>query len=382
MTFKSSAQKYRPQRWGDVLDQEVTVKILRNAIKLNRIPSAFFFTGQKGTGKTSTARLIAKTLNCNDLSRQLASNELPDACDDCSSCVNIRNGNDSEVLEIDAASHGGVDDTKEITNIANQEPAKDKWRIVIIDECHSLSKASQNALLALFEAPPRAFLPILCTTDVDKVLPTILSRCMKFVIKPISPANVRANLARIFAEAKQPISNSALLALSRTSQGSLRDIQQVADQLISAAVGAEIDDFFVEQYTGIPTLLVYRKVAGALMEAWSSGPEAWFELTEELALAGADFHQIFFTVLSNLIRDFRVAICSRNKPEAVVPYHSGIDHKTFQERLTLSDLDVDFLVQSLDDTARDFGRVNSSTARFHVEFFFLRAYDAKGAAGL
>jgi DNA polymerase III subunit gamma/tau len=379
--FKSAAQRYRPQRWSEVLDQPVTVRILQNAVKLNRIPSAFALSGQRGTGKTSIARLIAKSLNCDDLARQISAGEIPDPCDTCASCVNIREGSDSEVLEIDAASHRGIDDAKQINGVAQQEPKKDKWRIIILDECHMLTKEAQNALLALFESPPRAFLPILCTTEIDKVLPTILSRCMRFIVKPIGPANIYGNLQRIFADANQPITEEALSALSRTSQGSLRDVQQVADSLISAAIGIPIDEEFVEQYTGIPTLVIYRRIAGALISAWSEGPSAWFEEIDLLAREGVDFHQLFFTVISNLMRDFRIALVSRGQVEAVVPYLTGIPHQVFEERLNLQHEDLDLMLQSWDDTSKNFYLANTSTTRFNVEFFFLRAWDAKRSQG-
>src|SRR5580704_6804868 len=160
------------------------------------------------------------------------------------SCLNIREGNDLEVLEIDAASHGGKDDAKEIQKVAQQEPKRDKWRIVILDECHMLTKEAQNTLLKLFEEPPRSFLPILCTTDIDKVLVTIASRCMRFVIQPIGQVSIRANLKRIFDDSNQPIEEGALTALVRTSMGNLRDIQQIVDAAISAAGGELINDEF------------------------------------------------------------------------------------------------------------------------------------------
>src|SRR5579872_6901911 len=159
-SFIPAARRYRPQKFSEVLDQPVTVRILQNAVALNRIPNAILLSGQRGTGKTSLARLVAKAINCDDLKRQLDQKVSPEPCDQCFSCVNIRNGTDQEVLEIDAASHGGKEDAKEITKVAAQEPAVGKWRVVIIDECHMLTKEAQNALLALFETPPRSFLQI------------------------------------------------------------------------------------------------------------------------------------------------------------------------------------------------------------------------------
>lgn len=377
MIFVPAAKRYRPQKFSEVLDQTVIVRIVQNAIKLNRIPGAMIFTGQRGTGKTTLARLVATAMNCDDLARQKSLANPIEPCLTCFSCINIRGGNDSEVLEIDAASNRGIDDAKELQKIAQQESKKDKWRIVIIDECHGLTKDAQNALLALFENPPRAFLPILCTTEIDKVLPTIVSRCMRFVVKPLSNQAVTESVGRIFSDANQPIETTALEALVRTSQGSLRDIQQVADQLISSAGGDEITNEFLEDVVGIPTLVSYRKVAGALMFAWSDGPAAWYELIEDMANTGTDLYQLFFSVIVNLMRDMRVSVVSRGLEAPVVPYRCGISHGMFEERMTLEHNDLDLLLQAWDHTSRDFSHSNSLTHRANVEMFFLRAWDAK-----
>jgi DNA polymerase-3 subunit gamma/tau len=409
MTFIPAARKYRPQRFSEILDQPVTVRILQSAIRQNRIPNAFMFHGPRGTGKTTLARVVAKALNCDDLSRQIKEGiaycsvcgkpqfdspsgmSCPEShggadsvvkhtiepCDVCFSCVNIREGNDTEVLEIDAASHGGKDDAKELQQISQQEPKKDKWRIIILDECHMLTTQAQNALLALFENPPRAFLPILCTTEVDKVLPTIASRCMRFTVQPIGQSGIKENLKRIFSDAGQTIEDTALTALVRTSQGNLRDIQQVADQAIAAAGGELITDEFLERVTGLPTLVMYKRVAATLMTAWEEGPAEWFAMTEELWTIGGDFHQLFFTVIGNLIRDFRIAVCSRGLPEAIVPYWSGIPHATFEAHCTLTHDDLEIMTRVWDLTAKDFSRANTVSTRFNVEFWFLRCWDAR-----
>jgi DNA polymerase III gamma/tau subunit len=524
MSFEPAAKKFRPQKFCEVLDQPATVRILQNAIRLNRIPGAIVFSGQRGTGKTTLARLVATTMNCDTTEAQRKSGLTVEPCLQCVSCINIRQNTDSEVIEIDASSNRGIDDARELQKIAQQEPKKGKWRIIIIDECfvagtlvdgrpieqvqvgdevrsydevtntfcnrrvtrlykskssslcrvivagkvivcttnhpfftdrgwvkaskitnedrirtcleevgssgwsrvdnveilesrdsdefrsvcpdgyvynlevegthtylvenlvvhncHGLTKEAQNSLLALFESPPRAFLPILCTTELDKILPTIVSRCTKFIIKPLSREAVKKNVQMIFADANQQIEDSALDALVRTSQGSLRDIQQVADQLISSACGELITNEFLEEVAGIPTLVAYRRVVGTLMIAWEEGPAEWYAMIEDMANRGADLYQLFFTILVNLMRDMRVAIASRGLSEPVVPYWTGISHEAFEARMTLQHEDLDLMLQAWETVSHNFRMSNTMTNRANAEMWFLFAWDSKRAGAV
>jgi DNA polymerase-3 subunit gamma/tau len=371
MSFVASAIRYRPQQWADVLGQPVTVRILQNAVRLKRIAPAYIFEGQKGCGKTSIARLLAKTLNCASVPQQVAAGAVPEPCGACISCCGITTGRDPDVLEIDAASYGGIEDAREVQQIAQQQPRAGAWRIIILDEAHSLSKAAQQAMLALLEAPPERFLPIFCTTDAVKILPAVASRCSTFLIRPLPVDAIVANLQRIFDDARQPVELSVLHALARNGDGSLRDVQQLADQLIICAAGEPIDDTFAEAQAGLVTQSLFRNVAGALTVAWQSGPAAWFDEIGALYADGIDMRAVFFQVIPTLLRDLRVSLVSRGRPQSVVPYDSGIPHSAFEARNCFSHKDLDVLFAAWESQAEYFGTLNERT---NVEFFFLTAW--------
>lgn len=367
MSFVASALRYRPQQWGDVLGQPVTVRILQNAVRQGRIAPAYIFSGQKGCGKTSIARIFAKTLNCWDKSAV-------EPCNNCPSCLGVTEGRDSEVLELDAASNRGVDDARALQRIAQQQPRAGAWRIVILDECHMLTREAQNALLALFENPPDHFLPILCTTDSEKILPTIASRCSTFLIRPLPQAVVAENLRRIFSDAKQPVDDSVLFALARAGHGSLRDVQQLADQLILCADGERIDDEFAGQQAGIPTVSLFRNVIGALSSAWLEGPAGWFEEVVAMHEEGIDLRMVYFQVLPTILRDLRISVVSRGLTAPVVPYDCGIPHEVFESKNRFEHVDLDVLFDAWDSLAEYFGQLNE---RDNLEFFFLKAWDQR-----
>jgi DNA polymerase-3 subunit gamma/tau len=286
------------------------------------------------------------------------------------------------VLEIDASSNRGIDQAKEITRIAQLQSAPGKWSVIILDEAHGLTKEAQNALLALFEQPPSSFLPILCTTELDKILPTILSRCSRLDVKALSMVAIASNVQRIFDEAGVKSTEGAVHAIARLGNGSLRDVQQVADQVVNCLAEGEIaDEQFLESVVGIPTSLIYRRIAGVMNVAWVEGPQSWFELCEDLAEQGADFQQLFFQVVSTLLRDFRVCVVSKALAQPVVPYWSGIPHDTFKQRTVFTHDDLDILNQSWDDSVHQFSFSSKLGPRPVFEFFFLRAWDYKRAKG-
>lgn len=212
------AIKYRPQSLNDVIGQDITVKILKNAILRGKLGSAIIFTGIRGTGKTSLARIIAKTINCENLYRETLS-----PCDQCQSCKAILNGQSIDVIEIDAASNTSVDDMREIIDSCKYKPVVSKYKVYIIDEVHMLSKSAFNAILKTLEEPPLHVKFIFATTDIQKVPDTILSRCLRLDLRKITEDEVFKCLRDIADKENIEIDDDSIRVIARQSSGSMRD---------------------------------------------------------------------------------------------------------------------------------------------------------------
>ncbi|WP_019505852.1 DNA polymerase III subunit gamma/tau [Pleurocapsa sp. PCC 7319] len=224
--MKSLPLKYRPQQIENLIGQEFITTTLKNALTTNRIAPAYLFAGPRGTGKTSTARILAKSLNCLSVEQPTV-----EPCGECSSCRSIERSNSIDVTEIDAASHNGVDNARELVELSHLAPSQVRYKIFIIDEAHGLTNAAQNALLKLIEEPPAKTIFILCTTELHKVLPTIVSRCQLFNFKSLSQTAVVKHLDRIATTEKIDITAEAIDAIAKSSLGSLRDSLQLLSQL-------------------------------------------------------------------------------------------------------------------------------------------------------
>ena len=221
--------KYRPQSIGDLVGQDDVKLALEKAFTNNKIASAYLLTGPRGAGKTSTARIIAKSLNCKN--KQTGEKATLNPCGKCSSCINITNGGDLDVVEIDAASHGGVDDARDLVIKASLSTINSDYKIYIIDEVHMASKDAFNALLKLFEEPPENVVFILATTEAHKVLPTIVSRCQQFRFKPINQKDCFKRLREICDIEQINISDEALKFITEESEGALRDALSTLEQV-------------------------------------------------------------------------------------------------------------------------------------------------------
>lgn len=216
---------YRPQILQDLVGQSMIQRTLSNSIAQQHIAPAYLFTGSRGTGKTSTARIFAKSLNCLNDDRPTT-----EPCGECQSCRSIEVSNSLDVTEIDAASHNGVDDARELTQRVNLAPVLGRYRIVIVDECHQLTTQAQNALLKCIEEPPKHVVFILCTTEAHKVLPTIASRCQRFEFRALSVKTLVKHLRWIADTEAIVIQDEALLAIARLCEGGLRDALQLLAQ--------------------------------------------------------------------------------------------------------------------------------------------------------
>jgi DNA polymerase III subunit gamma/tau len=234
MAYEVIARKWRPQTFDEVVGQEAITQTLRNAVAQERLHHAYLFTGARGVGKTTTARILAKALNC-------ARGVTPEPDNTCSSCLEITAGNSMDVMEIDAASHTGVDNIRDtIINSVGIAPARDRYKVFIIDEVHQLSQAAFNALLKTLEEPPPRVVFVLATTELHKVPDTITSRCQIFEFRTITLPKVQAKLGEIAARMGVKATPAALAAIARAGEGSMRDAQSALDQVIAFA-GDAID---------------------------------------------------------------------------------------------------------------------------------------------
>jgi DNA polymerase-3 subunit gamma/tau len=290
MSYQVIARKYRPQRFADVVGQEHVTTTLANAIRAGRIAHAYLFCGPRGTGKTTIARIFAKCLNCTDGPKV-------DFDDADPRCVEIAEGRSLDVLEIDGASNNGVEQVRELRETCKFAPAASRFKIYIIDEVHMLSTAAFNALLKTLEEPPAHVKFMFATTDPEKVLPTILSRCQRFDLRRIPAALIVKHLAAIAAQEGVQVEEAALHAVARGADGGMRDAESTLDQLISFC-GAKIVEADVLTMFG----LAARDQVLALADALLAGDAAQvLHALDELARGGKDLGRL----LADLLHHFR-----------------------------------------------------------------------------
>ena len=237
MSYQALYRKYRPSTLEDVIGQDVIIKILKNAIQLNKVCHAYMFSGPRGIGKTSIAKLLAKTVNCLNLDNG-------DACEKCENCISINQGFSSDIIEIDAASNNGVDEIREIKSKINLVPNQLKYKVYIIDEVHMLSIGAFNALLKTLEEPPEHVIFILATTDLHKVPNTIISRCQCFEFHRISNSDIVKRLKYICEKESIKVDSEVLERIAELSDGGLRDAVGMLDKLNAYSdSNISMDDF-------------------------------------------------------------------------------------------------------------------------------------------
>ena len=242
MTYQVLARRLRPQRFDEVVGQEHVTRTLQAAIGAGRIAHAFLFTGPRGVGKTTTARILAKCLNCER-------GPTPEPCNACSNCREIADAIAFDVLEIDGASHTQVDKMRDLMETVAHRPIKSRFKVYIIDEVHMLSQHSFNALLKTLEEPPDHVKFIFATTDPHKVLPTVVSRCQRYDLRRIGLGELRAQLRRTVDAEGLPLSDDAIALVAREAEGSLRDAQSLLEQVLAVA-GTDADDATVRDVLG------------------------------------------------------------------------------------------------------------------------------------
>ncbi len=258
MTYSVLARKWRPATFDEVIGQEAVIQTLKNSISEGRIHHSLIFSGLRGTGKTSTARIYAKALNCKN-------GPTVQPCLECDSCKEIAEGRDIDVMEIDAASNKGVDDIRNLKEIVQYPPIRDRYRVFIIDEVHMLSTHAFNALLKTIEEPPSYVVFILATTEPHKIPATIRSRCQIFEFKKIPPVKIVKHLQDICNKEGINIDKNALKLIVDASEGSMRDAQSLLDQIISFS-GEKITEEDVSVVLGVPDSTVFMRIFKAIVD--------------------------------------------------------------------------------------------------------------------
>lgn len=304
-SYQVIARKYRPKTFQEVIGQDPIVKTLKGALKFNRLAHAYLFSGSRGTGKTTLARIFAKALNCENLSSDF------EPCSACRSCLEIAAGSSIDVMEIDGASHRGIDDIRVISESVGYSSSQGRYKIYIIDEVHMLTKEAFNALLKTLEEPPPKVKFFFATTEPQKVPQTILSRCQRFYLRRIELSFIVKKLELIATDQKVAVEEGVLKRIAEFAEGGLRDAESLFDQIIAFS-------------DGTITLDMINEISGTLPRKWfleldrafnESNFQTCFRMAEELFLQGKDINHF----LDDLITHYRSLLLLKLVPTSPLP---------------------------------------------------------------
>lgn len=356
--YQVLARKFRPQAFKEVLGQEAIVTTLKNAIRFRRIAHAYLFSGSRGTGKTTLARLFAKALNCQKISPD------QDPCNQCASCREISSGHSLDVLEIDGASHRGIEDIRQINETAAYASSTGSYKIYIIDEVHMLTKEAFNALLKILEEPPAKVKFLFATTEPHKVLPTILSRCQRFSLQRISTDVILQKLRMITQSLGVTAQEEALRMIANRSDGGLRDAESLLDQVLSFHDG-EITVEVIASILGIMPLSIFFELDRAGKEGKLGKA---FDIAAAIFMQGKDLLHFFDSLIEHFRTLLLVKLAGKQAPFLSLTesekdqYEASAKLYTQEQCLTI----LDFLLESQQQIRF------SSSARITLEAILLR----------
>ncbi len=366
MSYEVFARKYRPQTFDDLVGQAHVSRTLKNAVAQNRLAHAYLFVGPRGIGKTSTARILAKSLNC-------AKGPTVTPCGECDNCREIAAGNSLDVIEIDGASNNSVEDVRQLRENVRYAPAKGRYKIYLIDEVHMLSAAAFNALLKTLEEPPQHVKFIFATTEPQKVLPTILSRCQRFDLHRI-PANLIAkHLQFIAGNEKFSLEPAAAHAIARGAEGGLRDAESMLDQLV-AFCGEKIGENDVLDVFGFTSEQTVVDLTGRILRGETPGA---IDLLHQQSDAGKDMMRL----MSDLIAYLRDLLVFKAKPDAL---KEDVEADVQTSLATHAELvATDRLLELIDQFAAAEGRMKwVPNKKLHFEVAIIKAIQTLGQATL
>jgi DNA polymerase-3 subunit gamma/tau len=364
VSYQVFARKYRPATFDDVLGQDHVVRTLRNAIEQDRLAHAYLFVGPRGTGKTSTARIFAKALNG-------PGGPKVDFDPNDPVCLQIAEGTSLDVVEIDGASNNGVDEVRALRDSVNYAPMQGKFKIYYIDEVHMLTNQAFNALLKTLEEPPPHVKFIFATTEVHKILPTILSRCQRFDLRPIPTETIAQHLMHIAEKEGVALAQAAAWAIAKGADGGMRDAQSMLDQLV-AFCGNKIEEADVLNIFGFTS----RETIAAMCEAiFQKDTAAALQIIQREASTGRDVSQL----LNELIGALRALIVAKVDPQAP---NEGIPQALWEKLLDAAkNCKADRLLAVMDVFADTEGRMKwASNRKLHLELGVIKAIQVIGEA--
>jgi DNA polymerase-3 subunit gamma/tau len=379
MSYQVIARKWRPQTFDEVTGQEPITRTLRNAIEHERLHHAYLFSGARGVGKTTTARLLAKALNCHKSPKPTATPCRTDDPDACASCREIDESRSMDVREIDAASNTGVDSVRDVildnigANAAMWE-GRVRYRVFIIDEVHMLSTSAFNALLKTLEEPPPRVVFIMATTERHKLPDTILSRCQQFEFRTIATPKIAERLRLIADAEKVKIADDALKEIARAGEGSMRDAQSAFDQVISFS-GPEIKAADVEAALGIAGALMLARIVGGISKG---NPAEALAVVDDLVMRGHDLRNFCRDLLAHL-RDLLVAKVSGDAAELLES--SATDRKELaRQAADFSESDLVRFFHSLTETENNLR--TAAHPRYQLEVGLVKLMEMRRLQGL